>query len=129
MSTPTIIPPDASSSHTHSSVDTPPVAASSEAAQPSPAVSATGALRRRFSRRWYLASGSLVLAMVLVIVLLVIALGGPVKTSRTTTNTQVKQVQTPAHQTYDAQAPATPQGDVATINLVAKEALISIAPG
>ena len=129
MSTPTIIPPDASSSHTHSSVDTPPVAASSEAAQPSPAVSATGALRRRFSRRWYLASGSIVLAMVLVIVLLVIALGGPVKTSRTTTNTQVKQVQTPAHQTYDAQAPATPQGDVATINLVAKEALISIAPG
>lgn len=128
MSTPTIIPPDESSSHTHNSVETPPAAASNEAVQPSPAVSATGALRRRFSRRWYLASGGIVLAIVLVIVLLVVALGGPAKTG-STTNTQVKQVQTPTHQTYDAQAPATPQGDVATLNLVAKEALISIAPG
>ena len=129
MSTPTMLPPDESSPPTHSSSDTPSAGSPGKIAQPPAAVSAASASRRRFSPRWYLASGGIVLAIVLVVVLLVIALGAPAKTNPTTTTNQVKQVQTPAHQTYNAQAPATPQGDTATINLVAKEALISIAPG
>lgn len=35
----------------------------------------------------------------------------------------------PAHQTYNAAPPAAPSGDVANVTLIAKEALISIAPG
>jgi nitrite reductase (NO-forming) len=35
----------------------------------------------------------------------------------------------PAHPLYNAQAPAAPQGDIVNVNLTAKEALVSIAPG
>jgi nitrite reductase (NO-forming) len=84
---------------------------------------------RRLSRGRYLAGGGIVLAIALVIVLLVVALGAPSKTSTTTSSIQIKQVTMPAHQTYDAQAPAAPQGDTVDINLVVKETLISIAPG
>lgn len=84
---------------------------------------------RRFSRGQYLTGGGIVIAVLLVIVLLVVALGTPTRSGTPTSNTQVKQVVTPPHQTYDAQPPATPQGGTVDINLVAKETLISIAPG
>lgn len=35
----------------------------------------------------------------------------------------------PPHQTYDAQAPATPQGSAVNLTLTVKELLVSIAPG
>src|SRR5579875_1925318 len=41
----------------------------------------------------------------------------------------VKQIVPPAHQLYNAQAPATPQGNVVNITLTVKEVLLSIAPG
>lgn len=83
----------------------------------------------RLTRGQYLAGGGIFVAILLVIVLVVVALGMPTKSSTPTASTQVKQVQAPAHQNYDAQPPATPQGDRVNINLVAKETLISIAPG
>jgi nitrite reductase (NO-forming) len=70
-----------------------------------------------------------VLAIVLVVVLLVVALGAPARTSSPTGANQGRQVQTPAHQAYNAQPPLAPPGARVDLNLVAKEALISIAPG
>lgn len=84
---------------------------------------------RRLTRGRYLAGAGIVIAIALVVTLLVAALGTPGTTSTTTPSNQVKQVQVPAHQTYNAQPPATPQGDTVNLNLVAKETLISIAPG
>ena len=72
--------------------------------------------------------GGVFLVVVLLIVLLVALLGGGSAPTKTTSK-PVLQVQVPTHQTYDAQPPAAPQGDTVNINLVAKEALISIAPG
>lgn len=84
---------------------------------------------RHLTRGQYLAGGGVVLAIALVVVLLVVALGAPARSSAPTPSTQVKQVVAPAHQTYDAQPPAAPQGDTVNLNLVVKETLISIAPG
>jgi nitrite reductase (NO-forming) len=76
----------------------------------------------------YALSGGVFLAVALILLLLVALLGGGSAPTKTSSN-QVPQVQVPAHQTYDAQPPAAPQGETVNINLVAKEALISIAPG
>jgi nitrite reductase (NO-forming) len=84
---------------------------------------------RRLTRGQYLAGGSILVAILLIIVLLVVALGAPAKTSTPAASNQVKQVVAPTHQTYNAQAPAAPQGDMVNINLVVKEVVISIAPG
>jgi nitrite reductase (NO-forming) len=43
--------------------------------------------------------------------------------------TPVPQIVPPAHQLYNAQAPATPQGSTVNLTLTIKEVLISIAPG
>jgi nitrite reductase (NO-forming) len=43
--------------------------------------------------------------------------------------TPVPQIVPPAHQLYNAQAPATPQGNTVNLTLTVKEVLISIAPG
>ncbi len=84
---------------------------------------------RRLTRGRSLAGGSILVALLVVLVLLVGALSAPAKTSSTTTPNQMKQVQVPAHEPYNAQPPATPQGNTVNINLVVKETLISIAPG
>jgi nitrite reductase (NO-forming) len=84
-------------------------------------------------------------AVGLVILSLVIALvgiNGPVSRSSSSsmdgmnmgqtsaqTSGQTTAANVPQHNTYNAQPPAAPAGDVANIKLVAKEALISIAPG
>lgn len=60
--------------------------------------------------------------------MVVAALGTPAKTGTTAATNQVKQVQVPAHQTYNAQPPVTPQGDSVDFTLIAKETLISISP-
>jgi nitrite reductase (NO-forming) len=55
-----------------------------------------------------------------------------VATSSTTRNTGTQAVATvavPPHQTYHAQAPATPQGATVNLTLTVKELLVSIAPG
>jgi nitrite reductase (NO-forming) len=88
-----------------------------------------GAPRRRLVRGRYLAGAGIVVAIALVITLIVVALGAPARTSSPTATQPVKQVQVPAHQTYNAQAPVRPQGDTVDINLVVKESVISIAPG
>jgi nitrite reductase (NO-forming) len=72
--------------------------------------------------------GGVVLVVLLIFTLLVALLGGG-STPTKTTSKPVPQVQVPTHQTYDAQPPAAQQGETVNINLVAKEALISIAPG
>lgn len=72
--------------------------------------------------------GGVLLVVALIIILMVALLGGGSTPTKTTSKT-VPQVQVPTHQTYDAQPPAAQQGDTVNINLVAKEALISIAPG
>lgn len=53
-------------------------------------------------------------------------------TSSTATSSPTQAVPTvavPSHQTYDAQAPATPQGATVNLTLTVKELLVSIAPG
>src|SRR5579885_3410803 len=129
MSKQATIPPNESSPPLHTPPDVPTSASPSGAAQQAPIGSASGAPNRRFSRPQYLAGASIGVAMLLVIALLVVALGAPGKTSAPTATQQVKQALAPAHSTYNAQAPVTPQGDRVDIHLVVKEALISIAPG
>lgn len=51
------------------------------------------------------------------------------ETGQTTTTSGKPSPNAPAHQLYNAQAPAALQGDTVELKLVAKEALISIAPG
>lgn len=84
---------------------------------------------RRLTRGRYLAGAGVVIAIALVITVVVAALGTPAKTGTPAATNQVKQVQVPAHQTYNAQPPVAPQSDTVDLTLVAKEALISIAPG
>jgi nitrite reductase (NO-forming) len=76
----------------------------------------------------YAFGGGVFLVVLLILILLVALLGGG-SAPTTTTSKSVPQVQVPTHQTYDAQPSAAPQGNTVNINLVAKEALISIAPG
>lgn len=57
----------------------------------------------------------------------------PVATGNTSgasasTNSSSAPVATPAHQTYNAQAPATLQGNIVNVSLTVKEKLIAIAP-
>jgi nitrite reductase (NO-forming) len=47
----------------------------------------------------------------------------------TTPSSTIKPVAPPAHQTYNAQAPAAPKGDTVNVNLTAKEVRLAIAPG
>ncbi len=78
----------------------------------------------------YLAGAGVVVALALIVTLIFSALGSAGnKGGSTTTAMQVQQIQAPAHQAYNAQPPAAPTGSVVNLNLVAKEALISIAPG
>lgn len=72
--------------------------------------------------------GGVLLVILLIVVLMVALLGGGSTPTKTTTKT-VPQVQAPTHQTYDAQPPAAQPGETVNVNLVAKETLISIAPG
>jgi nitrite reductase (NO-forming) len=50
-------------------------------------------------------------------------------TTSSTSNQSVATVAVPPHQIYNAQAPATPQGNTVNLTLTVKELLISIAPG
>lgn len=61
---------------------------------------------------------------------LIVNLTRPAPSSTTSTSaTVVPTVAVPAHETYNAQAPITPQGNIVNVRLEVKEALISIAPG
>ena len=72
-------------------------------------------------------------AMVVLVVGGIILSHPPVSATSTTTsgtsNQPVATVAVPAHQTYNAQAPATPQGSTVNLTLTVKELLVSIAPG
>jgi nitrite reductase (NO-forming) len=50
-------------------------------------------------------------------------------TSSSSGNSSKPSITVPTHQTYDATAPAAPQGSVVNVTLEAKDSLISIAPG
>lgn len=50
-------------------------------------------------------------------------------TTNTTANQPVATVAVPPHQTYNAVAPATPQGNTVNLTLTVRELLVSIAPG
>lgn len=50
-------------------------------------------------------------------------------TAASTGGNTVPSVAVPAHQTYNALAPATPHGNTVTLTLTVKEVLVSIAPG
>lgn len=71
-------------------------------------------------------------AMVVLVVGGIILSHPPVPATSTTTsgtsNQPVATVAVPAHQTYNAQAPATPQGSTVNLTLTVKELLVSIAP-
>lgn len=96
-------------------------------------------LRRINRRRSRKPGRNLIVTALSIVVMVVLVVGGiilshpPVSTTSTTTsgtsNQPVATVAVPAHQTYNAQAPATPQGNTVNLTLTVKELLVSIAPG
>ena len=96
-------------------------------------------LRRINRRRIRKPARNLIVTALSIVVMVVLLVGGiilsqpPVSaTSTTTSGTSNQSVSTVAvfpHQTYNAQAPATPQGSTVNVTLTVKELLVSIAPG
>ncbi|MBE3559458.1 MAG: multicopper oxidase domain-containing protein [Ktedonobacteraceae bacterium] len=84
-------------------------------------------------KRWHLVGVvSLILVGLLVVGLFALQFVGTDEKSSTpqsTVNPPAAQIVPPAHQTYNAQAPAIPQGSTVNLTLTVKESLISIAPG
>ncbi len=83
----------------------------------------------RISANQYLAGAVGVLVLALIVTMIFSALGSVGTGGAKATATHVPQIQAPTHQTYNAQPPTAQQGSVVNLNLVAKEALISISPG
>jgi nitrite reductase (NO-forming) len=78
------------------------------------------------------------IAVILAVILSVVRIPGPASASTgsntgaqsgSSSNASKPSITVPAHKTYDAAAPAAPQGSTVNIELVAQESLISIAPG
>jgi nitrite reductase (NO-forming) len=96
-------------------------------------------LRRIKRRRVRKPARNLIVTALSIVVMVVLLVGGiilsqpPVSATSTTTsgtsNRSVSTVAVPPHQTYNAQAPATPQGSTVNVTLTVKELLVSIAPG
>jgi nitrite reductase (NO-forming) len=96
-------------------------------------------LRRIKRRRIRKPARNLIVTALSIVVMVVLLVGGiilsqpPVSATSTTTsgtsNRSVSTVAVPPHQTYNAQAPATPQGSTVNVTLTVKELLVSIAPG
>lgn len=96
-------------------------------------------LRRINRRRSRKPGRNLIVTALSIVVMVVLVVGGiilsqpPVSATSTTTsatsNQSVATVAVPPHQTYNAQAPATPQGSTVNVTLTVKELLVSIAPG
>ncbi len=130
MSKQVLEPPDGKIAPVSAAVEQPPVPSKVEApadgrATPSAKMGWWQALPKQGR---FAFGGGVFLVLALIIILMVALLGGGSTPTKTTSKT-VPQVQVPTHQTYDAQPPAAQPGDTVNINLVAKEALISIAPG
>lgn len=80
-------------------------------------------------------------ALILGVIFSITGFSGPARTSTTnsgsassnsgstTGSNSQPAITVPAHKTYDASAPATPQGNTVDVKLVAEETLISIGPG
>jgi nitrite reductase (NO-forming) len=96
-------------------------------------------LRRIKRRRVRKPARNLIVTALSIVVMVVLLVGGiilsqpPASATSTTTsgtsNQSVATVAVPPHQTYNAQAPATPQGNTVNVTLTVKELLVSIAPG
>ena len=96
-------------------------------------------LRRINRRKIRKPARSLIVTALSIVVMVVLLVGGiilshpPASATSTTTsgtsNRSVSTVAVPPHQTYNAQAPATPQGSTVNVTLTVKELLVSIAPG
>jgi nitrite reductase (NO-forming) len=96
-------------------------------------------LRRINRRRIRKPARNLIVTALSIVVMVVLVVGGiilshpPASATSTTTsgtsNQSVATVAVPPHQTYNAQAPATPQGNTVNVTLTVKELLVSIAPG
>jgi nitrite reductase (NO-forming) len=76
------------------------------------------------------------IALIAMFIVSVTGIPAPVSASNTpdssatsTTGASGPAIAVPAHKTYDAAAPAAPQGSTVDVKLVAEESLISIAPG
>jgi nitrite reductase (NO-forming) len=82
-------------------------------------------------KRWRLpALVGIVLAALLIVGLFAYQQqAGRSNTVQSNNSRPVTQVAPPAHPTYNAQAPATPQGSTVNLKLTVKEVLLSIAPG
>lgn len=92
-----------------------------------------GRSMRRKNRRNRLVASLALGAMVLLTVGGILASTLPTVGTGSATSSSSTQaaptVAVPPHQTYDAQAPATPQGATVNLTLTVKELLVSIAPG
>jgi nitrite reductase (NO-forming) len=85
-----------------------------------------------FKRGWRLTGvvGGVLICLLIVGLLAYQQMGaGNSTTTQSSGSTAVPQVVVPRHQTYNAQAPATPQGNTFNLTLTVKEVLVSIAPG
>src|SRR5262249_11747157 len=94
-------------------------------------------LARRSLERWRPHSASqqaavglgIIIGVILVVALIAAAVGQVIGQGAAQPTATVAQASVPAHQTYNAAAPALAQGDSVNLTLEVKEALISIAPG
>ncbi len=96
-------------------------------------------LRRIKRRRIRKPGRNLIVTALSIVVMVVLVVGGiilsrpPASATSTTTsgtsNQPVATVVVPPHQTYNALAPATPQGNTVNLTLTVREVLVSIAPG
>jgi len=121
----------------------PPVQEEAHRAADVPDLSARLQSRQRIIRRrtitgreiTVLTLASIVIAALLILGVILSRLPAPTTsstastTSASTSANTAPSVAIPPHQTYNAHAPATPQGDTVNLTLTVREVLVSIAPG